>query len=703
MSNTLFRPSCVVNLSFRFDESLQIAKNIGSLRGAINSGDVTRRPGQRSSAVERSSRAGNGAHVRIGAVKVEDQFGVRTIDSGPGADVFGTLEPLVLPRDSLTVVMGRVPIKGSFSLPGVRQAGRFDLEFDYRDLPIDCRVARAVGVEIHIGTVSDDDYAAGMAGRTDSTGRLLSTLDTRLGIVDPATGRRAPNGQTLLFYGTVDEWETENDDMTGSRHTMRGRDIRAILLDTKIAGNRDKLAALRLDQPIDRVIADVIATLPSDATLLFDVMTDVSEWPGGAVPSPAVVDGVTRVRRGAAGDKTTNSPSTGEDTRYWDLITQLSSLVGGIPHLVGTAIWIRPGRSIFDIVGDERIPTPFRGGKPRRDEDDSPVRVRRLVHGRDIRRHKIARKFAGVVVPTVEAVSIDDTQRGRQRLLIGRWPPTDTKPSQTKSSADIHRIVVPGICDQARLTAIAQDVYEEIGRGEIGGNAETNVCSSFGGDNTDPDLLRLRPTDAIELLVDVRALSSRAPLISELTERERSTFAQEVEHLTEVLGDKNLARVLVAIRRGAIVDHMNFYRVASVQMTWSASEGASVAFDFQNYIVARHRDATTSAVASKTRKVRKTRVGVKGEDVKRLAAPNIEADSAADSEEVWRQEYEEQQTDQRLLNRWRGAVMRRSNGDEAQDKRYTDESKQRAFLQLQGLTDEQIDNEITRDPKGSTR
>jgi len=46
--------------------------------------------------------------------------------------------------------------------------------------------------------------------------------------------------------------------------------------------------------------------------------------------------------------------------------------------------------------------------------------------------------------------------------------------------------------------------------------------------------------------------------------------------------------VIVASSRSQIIDLLRTFRVANVVFTWSLGSGVQVAFDFQNYFVARH-------------------------------------------------------------------------------------------------------------------
>src|SRR5262249_48212793 len=137
----------------------------------------------------------------------------------------------------------------------------------------------------------------------------------------------------------------------------------------------------------------------------------------------------------------------------WDLITQYCFLVGAIPYFDGWVLRVRPARSIFelrqaglDAEAEARraiatimpfgrrlpdLPTPFKGGMPRDVGEPQKLRIRRLVYGRDVKTLAFERKFSGAKVPVIEVVGIDDTTRGRGKLLVVQYPPKHEEAART--------------------------------------------------------------------------------------------------------------------------------------------------------------------------------------------------------------------------------------------------------------------------------
>lgn len=558
-----FIPSCVVNFKLKFDESLHLQPEAAPLSVADMAAAPAASPGRRQP------------------------------------------QPLLTRRgaENVSFVLGRLPKSGSVSLPGYRQAGQFDFVFDFRDLPLDPRAVRSAAVEVHQGAIEPEAFARGMAGVRPSGGRE-SVLQTR-----DAAGN--PNAESLILVGIVDEWNVRHT-ASGSEVALRGRDMRGILLDTPLTPDpRIKatqiLSELDASKPINQIIEDLLSYNPLFGD--FTVAVDVNEWPNQVIPVLGDRSILPRSRRGARGNNTgrVTSPGGSSNMSFWDVIVKLCYLVGAIPYFRGTQLVIRPSRSIFDQAnaGSEFNPTPFANGRPRtRDEltgaaIEPGLRFRRLVYGRDILEVGFDRKMGGMQRPKiVRAVSVDTSSsaRGIGRLVQGFWPPASapvgtrrhrTAPGARAAQTDGINIPVAGVRDPERLTAIARAVYEEIGRGELGGNCTTKNLASFGGSNADPDLLRLKPGDGVEFLTDVRALSATSPLASSFTDHARVSFEQLVAQIQERIGDENLARVIAATSRGQIQELQRFFRVASVHYTWS-EDGVKIAFDFQNYVVARN-------------------------------------------------------------------------------------------------------------------
>lgn len=556
-----------------------------------------------------------------GLMSVEDRVRAGKWESNNWAP-----EPLVLATDETTSsVLARVPLSAVCEMPSHRQAGTFQMSIPWKDLPIDPRCVRAAAAEIHMGSVSADDFGKGMKRQRDSMGQLLSCLRTTLPSGDP-------NPDTLVMAAMVDEWSVDHSG-SDSLVQMSGRDLRGPLLDTPLGiapGMETQiLNELDLTKPVHEVVADLLKYNP-----LFEdyrVYVNEAEWPDG-VPVPGKPENTPRHRKPAKSGGTDGAQpgQSGASMTFWALIVQVCYLVGGIPTLRGTALWIRPAMTIWDMArGDpdpETRPTPFFRGQERIIDVQtgaaiSPgLRWRRMVHGRDLDTLKFTRKFAGYMRPRViRAVGVDwdAPVKGPSRWIVETWPTkavlaanqrlaaTKYGPGGNKPQEEI--VTLPGlfhITDRKQLQAVARAAYEEMGRNELTGNAESFNLSSYGGSNEDPDLLRARPGDGVEILVDSRALKCNSPLVSTFTDSNRMPFAQAVAEVNRRLGQANLARVIVATARGQVAELQNFFRIKSARFTLGG-DGIKTAYEFQNYLVARAQVEAASPTAG-TAKAAKT-------------------------------------------------------------------------------------------------
>lgn len=586
----VYRPSFVVNLKVRFDEALTLV--------------VTPDPetvDQRAAAPSLAGAVGGflGSGVQGAAANA---FGAVT--GLVEASAVPSTEPLVTKRGeaNTTFITNRVPKTMNVELPGYRQAGTFKFTVDYHELPIDPRVVRSAAVEIHLGTVSDDDFAAGMRGVTDGNGRKLSILRTK-----DANGN--PRQDTLVMVGLVDTWEVKHTD-TDSTVEITGRDLRSSLIDMKLntkPGVLDSvLSQIDTSRPIDVVVAQILSYHPGAD--LYTIVSNPAEWPDGVIPAPLGATTSTRVQKGARGKSSggkASLPGSSGDMTFWDLITQLCYLCGAIPYFTGYSLRIRPSRSIFDQQRagfDPAIPTPFVGGKPRTVGTDT-FAVRRVVYGRDTMELSFKREFASGARPkTIRCVSIDPSggKKGAGAVIEGRWPPVNddpkvkkartqhVAPSNQNAHEDILNIPVPGVRDAKRLAEIAHSLWNEIGRNEMGGSCATKrKLASFGGDNNDPDLLHLQPGDGVEFLTNVQPLTTKAPVTSTAINYARNSFSAQVKQYVSRGLSEDFARVIVATARGLVLELQRFFRVANVKYDCGPS-GIDVTFDFQNYLVVRY-------------------------------------------------------------------------------------------------------------------
>lgn len=559
---------------------------------------------------------------------------------------------LVSQADSHTFVMNRVPKKCSVHLQGHTQAATYKLIFDYRELPIDPRTVVSCSVEIHMGTVSASDFSEGIQ-RTLPNGTRKSILQTR-------TQNNRPINENLLMVGPADTWTVEFG-QDGAEIHIEGRDLRGLLLDSPLVsfadvfdeqnptrhgmpGRRRRrntiLSRIKTNMPINHVVEqiieehDVIRELPGPGKVR--VLIYPEEWPDQKLLAPGDDAILPRNRRGANGQQSSTGGAT-NNMNFWDLIVRLCYMVGAVPRFVGRNIEIRYAPSLFNMVSRDHsglpMETPFTPNR-RRELGKDRWGIRRLVWGRDIQSMKIARKYAGANKPhaiRVVSANLSTNRRGRDQMLQAVWPPRTVREARAEGvgwrpirdalggqeSQEIRTYRVPGVTSLQRLTQIAQSFYEQIGRQEMSAEVEASRITSFGGSNADPDLLRLRVGDPIELLVDASRLDSTSPIVSTLNATAQLPFSQSVTQVAKHLnGNVGLARVIVATTRGNIMGVLRYFMVSSVNYDWSYEE-VTVKAEMQNYIIYRWGEGERESLAQArrgvgTRTARRTGTGSPG-------------------------------------------------------------------------------------------
>lgn len=572
----LYYPSCVVNLRLRFDTAFRVDETQGAFAGTPTYTGAT----------------------QTGLPTSSDTAGA----AGKQAPKLGT--PLVLAAGQTDVAraIAIVPKSCTVEMAGFRTAGRWTLTMPFRNLPIDPRLLKAAGVTILMDTVLAEDFADGIA-RTRSDGGRNSQV------------RFDDKSARVSMAGVVDTWSLKHT-ASGSEVAMEGRDLSAVLMDSP--ARPQWFEDLDLKQTIDNVVRQIIAKHPVlsglDSTIgaLLVPVVDPG-FPNGVIPSPYQSGNVTAVLSGADGNKRNRRAGKGEanSLSFWDLIVQYCALCGCVPYFRGQQFRLRPQRTLYTRLqaGQPGNPTPFAGGTARILEGEKPIAVRRLYYGRDIQEITYDRKYTGKKASVVEVVCLNTSsaERGEKKLLRVWWPQdmvytkatktlkslsgkanratlTNVSPSGQGAAKDVLRVAVSGFTNEKDLIPIAQGIYEEVMRGEMGGTFKTTALASYGGDNADADMLSLRPGEPVQMVVDKQPLVASYPVVAELVSHARRSFAEEVAAVAKDCGDEQLARAIVATARGAIIDLQQFFYITNVKFDWQANSGITVSSDFANYI-----------------------------------------------------------------------------------------------------------------------
>ena len=512
-------------------------------------------------------------------------------------------------NDGLTEQMVVRPISASVEVPSPREAGRFSLEFLYRDFPIDPRMFKAIGCEVYLSGVSADKSAQGIGGQ----GYSLTNNPALVSLTD----------DNLAVVGIVDEVRVRHDGQM-SRVTLEGRDLRGVLLDSPAPAAL--FTQLDLRKPIQNVIRQIMDKHPFASTLSLWYFPDEWKVPGegyfGVPPSPYSSDGSTRVRLGASGKESKGTPKTGEEVSFWDLITNYCFLCGVLPYFSGNKLLLRRARSYWSQIGT----------------------IRGMIYGRDVLSLEMNRKFQGSngrkgAAVMVTSINIDSPERGNGRLIEVTYPPgirvldtgnpddnaktkkakkallrTDRlsytagevvevqagqiSPSGTVAYSDVLRVPVTGIKDRKQLLEVAQAIYEEVHRGEMSGAFETANLATYGRPDLEADLLKLRPGDAVRIQVDERLSTGQAPAVSPLQQDATTAAAQRIREMTSRGIPARMAAAIVQSAERGVPALAPIFRAKHVKFDYSVTTGVKITCYFENYVEATSGKAGVSVTTS---------------------------------------------------------------------------------------------------------
>jgi hypothetical protein len=396
--------------------------------------------------------------------------------------------------DGLTwVLQGIIPKKMTWNQNGIRTADTLSMSFKFIDCPVDPRTIRSCAVEAFLGTVSADDYAAGVGGQTRSKQTGGTTTTEPLNIIPDSYvdeyGRARTN---LRFQGWVDKWTVDWSEDEEPTITFECRDNTQLLIDVEVPAALVISAA----KPLDAAIADYLSNFPNFSGLSVQYLPTGTTAPvlgqvlAGTAFQPQL--GPAPARGGGATAKLS----------VWDYLTDVCGAVGHNVRVVGTTVVVEQVQTLLNASSGARADDPFTG----RTQNGDAWQYRRFILGRNIQKLNIGRNFSKHAPTNVEVRSYSPR---RKKTLVVRFPDPGSQLTNVQVRAlpgdgttDQKWLVwkVRGVEDAATLSVIAQNVYQQVGRTEFGIDLTTRNMASFGGDNLDPDLFDMLVGDTFELL-----------------------------------------------------------------------------------------------------------------------------------------------------------------------------------------------------------
>lgn len=464
-------------------------------------------------------------------------------------------------------VEGLIPRSANVTRNGVRTADTASLELAFDDFPFDPRVVRALGVQIYLGTLSPEEFDAGVRGvrrgdrgpGADNAAQLLSVIpDTFL---DEQGNQRS----NLRFSGFADEYRSSfsrdgapvvNVEATDNTRLLIGQDAPPKL-------------AISPDKPIDEAVAGYLANFPQLLGM------SVEFRPAGDAPTLKKV-----LAKGTYRPDIGPPPAGGSGSKLsvWDYVTDACGSLGLLVRVEDTTIVIQRPRTLYATTGATRPDDPFQG---RVLPGGRRLFARTLVLGRNLLDCEFGRNFTRNVPQNVEVRCFSPKTA---KTLIARYPQKGSRVSQplpgnaSEQKWLVHE--VSGISDEPTLRAIAQGIYESQGRQELTANVTTRALASYGGGNLDPDLLDVLAGDGLEIEIarETEGLNSTGIVEESLVSRAQA-FLQERGY------DAEISKAYAAAMQDAAFQRS--FRCRNVKLSYTATEGITWDAELGNYLVVR--------------------------------------------------------------------------------------------------------------------
>lgn len=493
------------------------------------------------------------------------------VGSGDDPSSLGSPQQQRNSEDQFThVVDGIIPISAAWSQNGIRTADTLNIELEFSDFPIDPRVIRSCAVQYFLGTVSAEDFQRGIDGerRTD---KVPANAHVPFNVIPDEYIDSNGNPRTnLRFEGWVDTWEAEWPEGDSPKVLLECTDNTRILIEQ----NHPSRLAVSVDDPLDTAVANYLSNFPQFRGISIEYQPRGQEVPTlkEALTKQAYPPGVGP------------STSKGGDNKLsvWDYLTDVIRASGHNIRFEGTRVIIQRPRSLYNRKFPPRADDPFQSRTlPRL----GTITRRLMIYGANIVEMRWARTFTKYAPLNVEVRSYNPR---RKKTLIARFPQVDkrTKRLQPGQGSDnkFEVVSIPGIQDEAVLRSIAQQLYEVLGRNELGVTVLTKNLASFGGDNLDPDLLDAKVGDAVDVVI-------QRENVDETNENTVNVaydqIARRPQEFLEELGFPSSFAAAYA----AAANNISFpttFRMKEIHIDWDKnSEGVRLDFDAVNYIEVR--------------------------------------------------------------------------------------------------------------------
>lgn len=487
----------------------------------------------------------------------------------------GTFEQKKDSRGLTHEIPGIIPIEATWKQNGIRAADTLTCKLKWVDFPIDPRIVRACAIELYLGTVPAEEYARGLQGefrldQADGTGEPFNV------IADAYYDDQGRKRTNLRFQGWVDKWTL---DWTESGEPLIAFDCRdnTQLLIKQEAPSKLVASAVSDEVPIDEAIAGYLQHFPQLEGLTVEYRP--GDTPRAEVPRLKKVLAKTAFVPELGPQQSKGGGGT-EKMTVWDYLTDVCGAIGHTVRVDGLSVIIQKASTFLRGNAQPRPDDPYAG---RTTDDGGQFPVRALIFGRNLQEQKLTREFNKKEPSNIEVRCYDPH---RKTVLVVRSPKDlgdriEQKLPGDKTENKWTVLRVSGIRDKEILQSIADEAFEQLGRSELTATMKTRELWSWGGNDADPDLLDMRPGDAVEILLN------RDSDFSTMNNIEKAMSVQESNAaLLKRLGYSPEFAAAVA-KAYTDAGFQRAYRVREVQTEWSSEGGVTLTIQAANFITVR--------------------------------------------------------------------------------------------------------------------
>lgn len=396
--------------------------------------------------------------------------------------------------DNLTqAIEGIVPHEFHLGRNGLRTPSTLSVSFPFIACPIDPRTLRSAAVEFYLGTVSESQAMAQIAGVGSSSTQdgAQNTDGEPLDLIaDTWTDGAGQPRTNLRFQGWVDSWHCKWDDRDVSTVKLECIDNTRLMLNMHAPAK----GQVSKDLPLDQAFAKYLTFSPTFAGLSVEYRPIGTTAPklGDVLHSSAFLPG--------QGPPLSRVAGASETPSVFDYLTDIAGALGHSLYMDGTTLVIQRVRSLTSASAQTRYNDPY---LPRTMPDGSVLSVRRMIYGRNLSEVGVKRHFASKAPQNISVRAYNPDNKG---VLVERFPSKQDKqvyalPGNGSTEERWLEIRMPGgVVDRPTMRIYAQQVYESLWRQELGVEIKTSNLSAFGGGNDDPDLLDAQFGDPVEVL-----------------------------------------------------------------------------------------------------------------------------------------------------------------------------------------------------------